>query len=339
MATEEVKMALSSTGLLSLSTRTLTQLYRDALSTQQLQLGQLPTWFAPDPAASAHAWTRLPPNTSEEKVQKEFELGVLPLAAASRKPTLVLLGRSTSPTIGTRKPGIVGYVAASLAPGLAAAQPLSCFVTHIACLGSLKSRRAAGNEGKFSDEEKGGVLNFADALVRKQPWRAHGGSLARVVVFLSDGAHIVFFEFTFRVEARSSELNVKMAAVRESAPLPLDGEGGAYLAGLTVAPLAALGHALPQCEFDGETMDLSAYLGVGATSAGFAGTWRGDVVVLKHYHATLQRNVAQCELKALLAAAGVPGVCALHGQAADGLLLAPLGAVTYSLHVRASNAP
>ena len=42
-ATEEVKMALSSTGQLSLSTRTLAELYRDALSTQQLQLGQLPT--------------------------------------------------------------------------------------------------------------------------------------------------------------------------------------------------------------------------------------------------------------------------------------------------------
>ena len=42
-ATEEVKLALNSTGQLSLSTRTLAELYRDALSTQQLQLGQLPT--------------------------------------------------------------------------------------------------------------------------------------------------------------------------------------------------------------------------------------------------------------------------------------------------------
>ena len=338
-ATEEVKMALSSTGQLSLSTRTLAELYRDAMSTQRLQLGQLPTWFAPDPEASMRAWTRLPPNTSEEKVQKEFELGVLPLAAASRNPTLVLLGSSTSPTIGTRKPDVVGCVAAPFAPDLADARPLSRFVTHIACVGSLKARRAAGNEGKFSDDEKGGALSFADALVRKQPWRAHDGSFARVVVFLSDGAHIVFFECTFRVEVRSSELHVEMAAVRECAPLPLDGEGDMYLAGLTLAPLATLGHALPQCEVDGEAVDLSAYLGVGATSAGFAGTWRGDAVVFKHYHAAMQCDVAQCELKALLAAAGVPGVCALRGQAANGLLLAPLGVVTYSLHVRASSAP
>ena len=42
-ATEEVKLALNATGQLSLSTRTLAELYRDALSTQQLQLGQLPT--------------------------------------------------------------------------------------------------------------------------------------------------------------------------------------------------------------------------------------------------------------------------------------------------------
>ena len=171
MAAEEVKMALNSTGKLLLSTHTLAELYRGVMSMQRLQLVQLPTRFAPDPAASARAWTRLPPGTAEEKVKEEFELCVLPLAAASRKPTLVLLG-STSPTIGTRKPHVVGYVAAPLAPELVDAQPLSRFIVHIACAGSLKPRREAGNEGKFSDDEKGGALSLADALVRKQPWRA-----------------------------------------------------------------------------------------------------------------------------------------------------------------------
>jgi hypothetical protein len=53
--------------------------------------------------------------------------------------------------------------------------------------------------------------------------------------------HIVFFECAFRVEVRARALHVDVAAVRECAPLPLDGLGGAYLAGLTKAPLGALG--------------------------------------------------------------------------------------------------
>ena len=153
----------------------------------------------------------------------------------------------------------------------------------------------------FTDEEKGRTLNFAEALVRAQPWRAHDGSLARVVAFLSDGAHVVFFECTFRVEVRALALHVDLHAARESAPLPLRGAGGAFLAGLTVAPLAALGCELPNCVVDGNAVTLQAYLGAGATSTGFAGTWRGDAVVIKMYHASAAPEVAALELTAELA--------------------------------------
>jgi hypothetical protein len=321
----------------SLSTRTLAELYRDQ-PPEVLQPVKLPTWFAPDLTAPTNLWTPLPSGALEDKVQKLFESAVRPLAAASPAPTIVLVGSSTKPSIGRRKPDMVGRVAA--APAAAAAlfvEPLSPFVTHIACVGSLK-RKGAMKASESVDGAKGGALDFADALMRKQPWRAHDGSLARVIAFLSDGEYIVFFECTFRVEVRGQALRVRPTAVRECAPLPLNGLGGAYLAGLTRAPLDALGYCLPQCEVGGAPVALHAYLGMGATSHGFAGTWRGDEVVMKRYHAHAPAEDAaaleRAELDALAAARGVRGVCHLLGTAASCLLLAPRGVVAYSLHVR-----
>jgi hypothetical protein len=328
-----LKLQMQSAGQQPLSTRALAEIYRDELSTQVLRLEKLPIWFAPDPTAPA--WTPLPPNTLEAEVQKQFERDVRPLAAASRAPALVLVGRSTTPSIGTRKPDTVGYVAMAPAEPAGAVVPVSSTVTHIVCVGSLKPRRAADNDGKFTDEEKGGALDFAAELMRNQQWRAEKGSLARVVAFLSDGAHIVFFECTFRVAVDGQALRVSAAAVRESASLPLAGEGGAYLAGLTCTPLDALGYELPQCKVDGAPVELRAYLGMGATSHGFAATWRGDdAIVLKRYHADTPLAVVLQEQEAHHAASGVPGVCQLRGTAAGCLLLAPRGAVAYSLHAR-----
>ena len=328
-----VKQVLTATGQLPFSTRSCAEYYQSVSSEQQLQFVPLPTWFGPDVTVPALQWTLQSPGTSEELVQKQFERTIVPLAAASRAPTVFLEGRSTVTSFNTRKPDVVGYVAAErMAPAALAAQPLSRSPTHIACLGDLKFRRAAGNEGRFTDSEKGHALDFAAALLREQPWRALGGSLARVVVFLSDGAYIIFFQCTLRLEVRGQALLVDRQEVQESAPLVLDGEGGAYLAGLTRAPLDALGHALPQCEIGGAPVELRAYLGMGATSAGFAATWSGDAsLVFKRYHATADGSTRSLELAALHATSGVAGVCALRGVADGGLLLAPLGAVAYSV--------
>ena len=90
-------------------------------------------------------------------------------------------------------------------------KPLPQFVTHNASLGSLKSRHAAGNEGGFSDEEQA-VPSFPDAVVQKQLWRTHSGSLARVVVFLSDGAHIVSRLPSLRSQAGRNAAVPKLAS-------------------------------------------------------------------------------------------------------------------------------
>ena len=79
---------------------------------------------------------------------------------------LRLLGRSATPSLGTRKPDVVGYLQRQ---GITAS---SYDPFHIVCLGEAKSRRVQGAEGVFTDQEKGHTLSFAEELVRRQPWRA-----------------------------------------------------------------------------------------------------------------------------------------------------------------------
>ena len=106
-----------------------------------------------------------------------------------------------------------------------------------------------------------------------------------------------------------------------------------------MAPLAALGCELPKCVVDGSAVALQAYLGAGATSTGFAGTWRGDAVIIKMYHASAAPEVAALEPTALLAAADVSGLCQLRGAGDGFLLLAPFGVVAYSLRADPAAAP
>jgi hypothetical protein len=334
---EEVNERRKAAGQLVFSSLTLAKQYGKAVSKGVVQQVLLPMWFSPDPTPPALVSTPLQPGASEADVQKHFECLIRPLAAASRAPTLLLEGRSSVPSFGTRKPEVVAFIVTASAP--ADAEPSSRSLIHIAAIGELKLPRPPNRKGVFTDDEKGRALCFAEDLVREQSWRRAQGSLARVVVFLSDGVDILFFECTFRVEVRAQELRVEPQAARECGPLPLDGAGGAYLAGLTIAPLDSLGYTLPRCAVDGAPVELHAYLGMGATSVGFAGTWRGEDVVLKSYTDGAGCDVKELELKALRAAAGVRGVCALRGRADDCLLLAPRGAVAYSLHARPSAAP
>ena len=102
---------------------------------------------------------------------------------------------------------------------------------HIVCLGEAKCRRYQNAEGLFTDQEKGHTVSFAEALVREQPWRAEllGGdalSFARVVTFITDSVHIVFFQCTFTVKLLG-QLSVELSSL------------GGYRAGATRAYLRA----------------------------------------------------------------------------------------------------
>ena len=79
------------------------------------------------------------------------------------------------PTIGSRKPDIIGYVRG---------EPESIF--YIALVGELKGRRAE-HKAEFSHEEKGQLLSFLEDLLKLQTHRSE------VTGFLSDGCFIQFF--------------------------------------------------------------------------------------------------------------------------------------------------
>ena len=81
---------------------------------------------------------------------------------------LRLLGRSATPSLGTRKPDVVGYLQRQ---GITAS---SYDPFHIVCLGEAKCRRVQGAEGVFTDQEKGHTLSFEAAVAREATGRWRG---------------------------------------------------------------------------------------------------------------------------------------------------------------------
>ena len=307
---------------------------------QQLAVALRPSWFsaAEDVPAELRS-LRLPAAAAEAAVQLVFEQQVAPaLDRAAGVPTVRLVGRSSKVSYATRKPDVVGYVTDVARAGVVGecVPLLSESTAHICIVGDLKPLVATGAQSAevFTAEQKGHVLSFAEDLARAQPWR---GDLVRVVAFLSDCRHIVFFEVTFRTTSQPGAAPlVALESGRESAPLPITGEGGAFLAGLTRAPLAALGYNLPTratlAEQQGEA-EVVDYLGMGATAMGFAAVLRGAPVVLKRYLPAADAAARALEASALTASRSRPGICRMVGREPDaaGLVLAPVGAVHFSL--------
>jgi hypothetical protein len=199
-------------------------------------------------------------------------------------------------------------------------------------------------EGKFTDAEKGQSLSFLEGLLHEQPWRAPvvaGGapSSARIVTFLTDSVHIVFFQCIFSMQLHGGKLIVKLSSVGESAPLLLRGTGGAFLAGLVCAEPSKLGYAMPACVVGGNAATLHTFLGMGATACGFAATWQGEPVVAKMLRLPADSPTIDAEEAALKALHAVPGVVKLVAREGTALLLKPLGVASYSLSAQHAITP
>ena len=192
---KEVKqeMKLLSAGAL-FSPTSIALVYRQADLAGKMKRPTAPEWWE---AAADSVWSArslgdpLPPGTEESRVQQVLERFFRSL---ERLPDskLCLQSRSATPSLGTRKPDVVGFLAQLRTPqvaggGAAGSQQgiaaSSNDPVHIVCLGEAKSRRVQGAEGVFTDQEKGHTLSFAEELVRRQPWRAKplagGGGLFR----------------------------------------------------------------------------------------------------------------------------------------------------------------
>jgi len=320
------------------------EVYREVVTAGKVKILTVPEWWSPAVDGILSLQDLPPPlqcGAAEKEVQDVMEYFFRSLELPE-DATVCLLGRSTGPSFGTRKPDVVGYLAlprSSQPAGRGASRSqtvtaASRTAVHIVCLGEAKCRRYQNAEGLFTDQEKGHTVSFAEALVREQPWRAEllGGdalSFARVVTFITDSVHIVFFQCTFAVKLLG-QLSVELSSLAESPPLLLRGVGGAFLAGLACVDPGQIGYGMPACVVDGTAATLHSYLGMGATACGFAATWRGEPVVVKIMRPSLDHSALEMEEHALRALESVPGVVKLVAREGSNFLLKPLGTISYS---------
>ena len=131
--------------------------------------------------------------------------------------TICLHDLHATPTIGTRKPGILSIVCFSHMadlPGYVKDKPLTIF--YLAVVGEIKSVRITLDE--FTDEEKGQMDSFLVDLLQYQPQRTEATG------FLTD-ANIIQF---FKIE-KTGPLSYYL---HESKTYNLADEGGPLLLGL-----------------------------------------------------------------------------------------------------------
>jgi hypothetical protein len=316
------------------SSKSVAENYRT--NTLKLKIAEAASFLPP--AVSVLPAIPLPPLSVIDRTAKEFVVqaymesvaAVLNDGLPSR--TQCLIGTATTVAFATRKPDMTAYVAGSTGA------PLSRDVTHITIIGELKRPRDAIAVGKFGEDEKGQTLSLAEDLVKAQLWRAgSGGGSVRVMAFLSDGLHIIFFKCMFAVMYTDYGVNVELREFFESPPKLLFDEGLKQLAGLLSAPPSDLGHCLPRFTVSGRLVTLNRFLGLGATSAGFCGEHNGRAVVVKQYRRDFESGLER-EVLEKLREQNTPGVVHLVGvcdteNTIPDLVLEPVGVTSYSLSI------
>ena len=201
----------------------------------------------------------------------------------------VLVDRHTVPSFGARKPDFVAYVTTtdvvSAGAGSSASagapvprvearlMPISLDTSHAVFIGDVKRRRGAGNDGVFTDEEKGHAIGMLADLVKHQPYRASpfGGSAESGVgvghAFLTDAKHIIFFRVLCSVTGGAAAVT----RVEETRPVLLRDEGMQCLDAILTSAPASLGFVEPKVVLPGgQILELKSLLGAGATSLVYA---------------------------------------------------------------------
>ena len=125
---------------------------------------QFPNWFTskecPTTLKRSLAADIPTEGSAESEVQKWWTKHIKNyFTEAKSEQTLTMVDAHTFPTIGTHKPDCPMY-----------AKSRTQTVFNLVSIGELKKRRG-GNVQDFSNEEKGHILQFALALIQKQPWR------------------------------------------------------------------------------------------------------------------------------------------------------------------------
>jgi len=213
---------------------------------------------------------------------------------------LEAIDRHTSPSVGTRKPDTVIYLAD---------QPKSVF--NIVALGDNKRRRSSDD---FHTEEKGHLVELLKTLFEEQPFRTS------VTGFLSDGYLIQFFML-------SREEREGPCTLTEAPVMFLGGDGGKAFIGLLGCGPEQLGYSPPKVSVLGKPVKIVNLLGTGASSLVYAGEYLGKDVVVKHFRSlSIFRFTFESHNLTRLAPTipAVPELLATSDQN-DALILSPIG--------------
>ena len=119
----------------------------------------------------------------------------------------------------------------------------------VVVLNDLKPR-----EGMFNADDKGKVLDLSKAFYEAQGPMRSGG----LTSYLCDGDKIIFFIY-------------QKEYVLESVPMDLRGIGGRWLLSLLTTDIERLGYRLPNIEWEGNKLEIKAFLGHGQFNNAFLG--------------------------------------------------------------------
>jgi len=275
-------------------------------------------WFA---LATEHATFQAPESTRRREASKNVFTGSSALASGASERTavqpywttvitrlkdcnsssgftVILKDTHKIATIGGLKPDIVGYVKN---------KPESIF--YIALVGELKARRAR-SKADFDSAEKGQLESYLEKLLHMQLHRSHATG------FLSDGFYIQFF----RLSREQSGILKFVEGPVES----LEGAGGLWLLGALSS--LSMEANIDIC-VDSTAVDLHEFVGEGASSMVYLGTYNDKKIVVKHYRPG-KEDLLKIEKKNLQLVSDLqPAVSAFvaASKSGDALLLEPMG--------------
>ena len=205
--------------------------------------------------------------------------------ALGLKSRIVLKDKHLGRSYATRKPDIVGYMDG---------EPENDF--HIAVLGDVKRRRTAD---EFTKAEKGELESFLQDHLSGQTLRR------RITGFLTDGKLIQFF----RLSSTGHSGAVEELELEGTRVFLLAEAGADLLVSLLFASDTNLDLPPRTIEIDNEQLVFERALGAGASAMVYAGTYRGQEVVVKRFMDTAALHV-EARMLTRLASVAVPRLVA-----------------------------
>lgn len=206
---------------------------------------------------------------------------------------ITLVDKNKSPSIGTRKPDISGYLKG---------KPNNAF--YMAIVGELKG---GNKKDVFKNKDKGQLASFLFKLIDETKRKFACG-------FLCDGRLVQFFRMTGN------------STLEETLVYGLDGEGEDLLLGFLNTDPRLHGLEVDEIKIDNDEVVIQSHLGYGAHSIVWKGTYKDNEVAVKKF--IKSEILLQKEIEILKKLSGVSNVTQLIGRSTSdnmSIIVSPVG--------------